>query len=133
MQASQMKIQWTDAEKQRLRQVLDLVDRSSRLYWETIHQRNHSQLEGKMSDPFQFLILRDNELAELRAEIERLKETAANKEKLLQIACDQIERLRADVSKLRDLYASQAKFADHEPAAYFREFVERLNRALEGK
>jgi len=26
-----------------------------------------------MSDPFQFLILRDNELAELRAEIERLK------------------------------------------------------------
>lgn len=34
------------------------------------------------------------------------------------------------VEKLRDEYASQARFADHEPAAYFREFVSRINKAL---
>lgn len=34
------------------------------------------------------------------------------------------------VRKVRDGYASQAKFADHEPASYFREFVQRLDAAL---
>jgi hypothetical protein len=38
----------------------------------------------------------------------------------------QVEALR----KVRDGYASQAKFADHEPAAYFREFVRRIDAAL---
>lgn len=34
------------------------------------------------------------------------------------------------VRRVRDGYASQAKFADHEPASYFREFVQRLDAAL---
>lgn len=39
------------------------------------------------------------------------------------------ERLKPFIS-LRDAYASQAKFADHEAASYFREFVRRLDAAL---
>lgn len=34
------------------------------------------------------------------------------------------------VEKIRAQYQSQAKFADHEPAAYFREFVDKLWHAL---
>lgn len=34
------------------------------------------------------------------------------------------------LTKLRDQYASQAKFADHEAAAYFRDFVRRLEGLL---
>lgn len=40
-------------------------------------------------------------------------------------------RLLAAVRKVRDGYADQARFADHEPATYFREFVRRLDTACE--
>lgn len=40
-------------------------------------------------------------------------------------------RLLAAVRKVRDGYADQARFADHEPAAYFRGFVRRLDAACE--
>tara|TARA_R110000851_G_C13100092_1_gene568095 strand:- start:1863 stop:2384 length:522 start_codon:yes stop_codon:yes gene_type:complete len=36
------------------------------------------------------------------------------------------------VRKVRDGYADQAKFADVDPAAYFREFVRRLDAAVDG-
>lgn len=42
----------------------------------------------------------------------------------------QREAVLEAVRKVRDGYASQAKFADHEPASYFREFVQRLDAAL---
>lgn len=41
-------------------------------------------------------------------------------------------RILAAVRKVRDGYADQAKFADVEPAAYFREFVRRLDTAVSG-
>lgn len=34
------------------------------------------------------------------------------------------------VADVRSQYADQARFADHEPAAYFREFVRRIDAAL---
>jgi len=40
------------------------------------------------------------------------------------------EGLAGRIKKLRDGYASQAKFADAEPAAWFREFVQRVDAAL---
>lgn len=36
----------------------------------------------------------------------------------------------ARIRKVRDQYADQAKFADVEPAAWFREFVSRIDRAV---
>lgn len=38
--------------------------------------------------------------------------------------------LEARIRKVRDGYADQARFADHEPASYFREFVRRIDAAL---
>lgn len=45
----------------------------------------------------------------------------------LQTRLAESEARGAAVRKVRDGYASQAKFADHEQAAHFREFVRRLD------
>jgi uncharacterized protein (UPF0335 family) len=58
-------------------------------------------------------------------EIERLE--AENKR--LQDMANEANRALAAVRKVRDGYAAQAKFADVEAAAYFREFISRLDRA----
>jgi len=65
-----------------------------------------------------------HEIRSLRAEIERLNKTAANKETLLQIACDDIERLRAALR-------AALPFIEHgiEGTAVVRQ----ISRALEGK
>jgi hypothetical protein len=39
----------------------------------------------------------------------------------------------ARIRKVRDEYANQAKFADVEPASYLREFIRRLDRAVDQK
>jgi Trm5-related predicted tRNA methylase len=47
-----------------------------------------------------------------------------------------IEALEAKlkaVANVQRQYADQARFADHEPAAYFREFVRRLDDAMKAE
>jgi len=43
------------------------------------------------------------------------------------------QTILARIRKVRDGYADQAKFADVEQASYFREFIRRLDQAVEGK
>ena len=46
---------------------------------------------------------------------------------------EQSQAALARVRKVRDQYADQARFADIEPAVWFREFVSRLDKAVEGQ
>jgi len=64
-------------------------------------------------------------------EIERLRATAADKEKLLQIACDQIERLTAALA----WYADFEHWRGHgmQDAETIHDCGEIARRALEGK
>jgi hypothetical protein len=42
-----------------------------------------------------------------------------------------VSKLREEIIKIRVDYHLRSKFADHEPAAYFRDFVRAPDKALE--
>ncbi len=45
--------------------------------------------------------------------------------------CEKLAQAKLQaVADVQRQYADQARFADHEPAAYFREFVRRIEAAL---
>jgi len=79
-------------------------------------------------------------------DFERVEELRAERDGLIKAVADHVtvrgeyyERVRVleaaleNIKKVRDGYASQAKFADVDPAHYFREFVTRIDRALASK
>jgi len=68
--------------------------------------------------------------------VEDARKTASARKRLYSVVTTLPARARAlmegveNIKKVRDGYASQAKFADVDPAVYFREFVARIDRAL---